>query len=355
MLNSILIANRGEIAVRIIKTCKEMGIRTVQVHSQADSDSMAVQMADEAIEIGPAPAAKSYLNGVKIIEAALMAGVEGVHPGYGFLSESADFAQMIEKTGLIFVGPRSETIRSLGDKVEARKIAVDAGLKVVPGTPKGITESAEAIASASMIGFPVMIKAAAGGGGRGIRIAGDEAVLREMLQISASEAQAAFGDGTLYLEKVIKNARHIEVQFIGDGKDYVHCFERECSLQRRRQKVWEEAPAMCVSNKIREQICEAALSLAKKVGYVGVGTVEFLYDEQHKEFYFIEVNTRIQVEHPVTEMITGIDLVRVMIEIAGTGTLPLSQKDVNMSGHAIECRINAEDPSNDFFPVSRSG
>ena len=350
MLNSILIANRGEIAVRIIKTCKEMGIRTVQVHSQADSDSMAVQMADEAIEIGPAPAAKSYLNGVKIIEAALMAGVEGVHPGYGFLSESADFAQMIEKAGLIFVGPRSETIRSLGDKVEARKIAVDAGLKVVPGTPKGITESAEAIASASMIGFPVMIKAAAGGGGRGIRIAGDEAVLREMLQISASEAQAAFGDGTLYLEKVIKNARHIEVQFIGDGKDYVHCFERECSLQRRRQKVWEEAPAMCVSNKIREQICEAALSLAKKVGYVGVGTVEFLYDEQHKEFYFIEVNTRIQVEHPVTEMITGIDLVRVMIEIAGTGTLPLSQKDVNMSGHAIECRINAEDPSNDFFP-----
>jgi len=349
-LKSVLIANRGEIAVRIIKTCQEMGIRSVQVYSEADRDSLAVKMADESINIGPPQALKSYLNHEAILEAARSSKVDAIHPGYGFLSENAEFAANVEKSGVIFLGPSSESIRILGDKVKARKLAVEAGVKVVPGTEGGVSTTEEAISFASQIGFPVMIKAAAGGGGKGIRVAANTQMLKEMLEISSAEAKAAFGDGTLYLEKVVENARHVEVQFMGDGKSYVHCFERECSVQRRRQKVWEEAPAIGISDDIRNRICEAALSIAQKAGYVGIGTVEFLYDTRTTEFYFIEVNTRIQVEHPVTEMITGIDLVRVMIEIASTGELPLTQKKIQKTGHAIECRINAEDPFNDFFP-----
>lgn len=349
-IRSILIANRGEIAVRIIRAAQALGIRTVQVHSAADRDMLAVRLADQSIEIGPPSAAKSYLNIEAVLKAARETGVDAVHPGYGFLSENAAFAQAVEDAGLIFIGPKPEAISLLGDKVEARKVAKCAGVPTVPGSDGRIEDLATACAIVEEIGFPVMIKAAAGGGGRGIRIAETMADFERHFPQASAEALAAFGDGGLYVEKVITRARHVEVQILGDGTDAVHCYERECSLQRRRQKVWEEAPSFRLPEDVRQELCASAVALAREVNYRGAGTVEYLYDEISGEFYFIEVNTRIQVEHPVTEMITGIDLVQEMIKVAGGAKLSVRQEDIRVTGHAIECRINAEDPARGFLP-----
>ncbi len=349
-IQKLLIANRGEIAVRIIRAAQELGIATVQVHSAADADSLAVKMADEAVNIGPPMASKSYLNIANILKAAADTGADAVHPGYGFLAENADFADAVEAAGLIWVGPKGSAIRVMGDKVAARVAAQSAGVPVVPGSDGRIDDPDQARALALNIGFPVMIKAAAGGGGRGIRIAQDIEEFDRLLPQASAEAKAAFGDGGLYMEKVIERARHIEVQILGDGSDVIHCFERECSLQRRRQKVWEEAPSAALPQAMREQLCASAVALAKAVQYRGAGTLEYLYDDASGEFYFIEMNTRIQVEHPVTEMITGIDLVREMLRIAGGQPLRYKQADVRLNGHAIEVRICAEDPAQGFKP-----
>lgn len=349
-IRKLLIANRGEIAVRIIRAARELGIATVQVYSAADADSLAVQMADEAVNIGPPSAAKSYLNIAAILSAARTTGADAVHPGYGFLAESADFSDAVEAAGLIFVGPKGDSIRVMGDKVAARVAAEAAGVPVVPGSDGRIDDHEQARAVALAIGFPVMIKAAAGGGGRGIRIAHDMDEFSRLVPQAGAEAQAAFGDGGLYIEKVIERARHIEVQILGDGVRAIHCFERECSLQRRRQKIWEEAPSAALPQPVREKLCASAVALAEAVNYRGAGTLEFLYDETTHHYYFIEMNTRIQVEHPVTEMITGLDLVREMIRIAGGEDLRFSQSDIKASGHAIEVRINAEDPARGFQP-----
>ena len=349
-IQRLLIANRGEIAVRIIRAARELGLHCIQVHSQADRDSLAVRLADEAIDIGPPQAAKSYLKIDAILDAARQARADAVHPGYGFLAENADFADAVEAAGLAFVGPKGATIRLLGDKVSAREAAAKAGLKTVPGSQGRIEGGEAAGALAAEIGFPLLIKAAAGGGGRGIRVAHDLAEFERFVPQASAEARAAFGDGGLYIEKLIARARHIEVQVLGDGERVVHCFERECSLQRRRQKVWEEAPAATLSETVRQSLCESAVALAKSVNYRGAGTLEFLYDEATGKSYFLEMNTRIQVEHPITEMITGIDLVREMIRIADGEPLRLRQEDIQMRGHAIECRVNAEDPLNGFAP-----
>jgi acetyl-CoA carboxylase biotin carboxylase subunit len=349
-IGSLLIANRGEIAVRIIRAARELGIRTIQAHSQADADSLAVKLADQSVEIGPPQAAKSYLNIEAVLDAAGRTGADAIHPGYGFLAESADFADAVEAAGLIFVGPKGEAIRRLGDKVAAREIAANSGVATVPGSPGRIDDLDAARSIAEAIGFPVMIKAAAGGGGRGIRVINDEAEFGRMAPQASAEARSAFGDGGLYIEKFIEKARHVEVQVLGDGERVVHCFERECSLQRRRQKIWEEAPASTLSAEVRQALCASAVALAQCVGYRGAGTVEYLYDDATQEFYFIEMNTRIQVEHPVTELTTGIDLVREMIRIAGGEPLRLRQEDIQTRGCAIECRINAEDPANNFMP-----
>ena len=349
-IRSLLIANRGEIAVRIIRAARELGIRTVQAHSQADANSLAVRLADRAVDIGPPHAAKSYLNIPAILEAARSTGVDAVHPGYGFLAENADFADAVEAAGLIFVGPPGQAIRLMGDKVAARSVAAGAGVATVPGSEERIEDVVAARAVVERIGYPVMIKAAAGGGGRGIRVAADRGEFEQLLPQARAEAKAAFGDGGLYVEKIIERSRHVEVQVLGDGDDVVHCFERECSLQRRRQKVWEEARCPALPPDIRDRMCASAIALAKRVHYRGAGTIEFLYEEEAAEFYFLEMNTRIQVEHPVTELITGIDLVREMIRIAGGEKLRLSQGDIRTSGHAIEVRINAEDPARNFMP-----
>ena len=349
-IRKLLIANRGEIAVRIIRAAKELGIKTVQVHSIADQESLAVKMADEAVSIGPPQAAKSYLNIEAILNAAKSTGADAIHPGYGFLAENAKFADAVVAAGLIFVGPNGNSIRTMGDKVAARVAAEKAGVPVVPGSGGRIDDETEARNIAKRIGFPVMIKAAAGGGGRGIRIAASMEDFERLVPQASAEAQAAFGDGGLYIERVIYNARHIEVQVLGDGKRAIHCFERECSLQRRRQKVWEEAPSPILPEDIRGKLCASAVALTEAVNYSGAGTIEYLYNDATKEFYFIEMNTRIQVEHPVTEMITGIDLVREMIRIAGGEPLRYQQSDIKKTGHAIEVRINAEDPAKDFMP-----
>ncbi len=350
-IRSLLIANRGEIAVRINRAAKALGMRTVQVYSQADANSLAVRLADEAIEIGPAAARKSYLNIDAVIEAARAAKVDAVHPGYGFLSENADFADAVTAANIVFVGPSAEAIRLLGDKVAARRVAAEAGVPTVPGSEGRVADVDEARGIAARIGFPLMIKAAAGGGGRGIRIVSSMEEFERQFPQASAEAAAAFGDGGLYVEKVIERARHVEVQILGDGENFVHCFERECSLQRRRQKVWEEAPSVTLRPDVREKLCSSAVALAKSVSYRGAGTVEYLYDETSGDFYFIEVNTRIQVEHPITEMITGIDLVQEMLRIAGGERLSVRQQDLSISGHAIECRINAEDPYRSFMPA----
>jgi acetyl-CoA carboxylase, biotin carboxylase subunit len=349
-IRKLLIANRGEIAVRVIRAARELGIGTVQAHSTADAASLAVQLADAAVAIGPPQAAKSYLNIEAVLNAARMSGCDAVHPGYGFLSENAAFAQAVENASLIFVGPKADTIRRMGDKVAAREAAIAAGVPTVPGSPGRVDDPAAARAIADALGYPVMIKAAAGGGGRGIRIVNDGDELDRLFPQASAEAKAAFGDGGLYIEKLIPKARHIEVQVLGDGHRVIHCFERECSLQRRRQKVWEEAPSPVLSAATRAKLCASAVQLTQSVNYRGAGTLEYLYDERDGAFYFIEMNTRIQVEHPVTEMITGIDLVREMLRIAGGEPLRLQQEDIALRGHAIEVRINAEDPAKDFMP-----
>jgi acetyl-CoA carboxylase biotin carboxylase subunit len=350
-IRRIFIANRGEIAVRIIRAAKELGIATAQAVSAADRDMLAARLADIIVPVGPAHATKSYLNKDAMLQAAIDSGCDAVHPGYGFLSENADFAEMVEKAGLVFIGPKAETIRAMGDKATARIIAAQAGVPTVPGSEGRIKDADEAGRVAETIGYPVMIKASAGGGGRGIRVADTPADLETLMPRASAEAQAAFGDGGVYLERFVHRARHVEVQILGDGDNVIHAYERECSLQRRRQKVWEEAPAACLSSAIREKLCASAVRLAKSVGYRGAGTLEYLYDADRGDFFFIEMNTRIQVEHPVSEMITGIDLVREMIRIAGGEKLSLSQDQVGMNGHAIEVRINAEDPAKDFMPA----
>ena len=350
-VTKLFIANRGEIAVRIIRAARELGIATVQAASAADRDMLAARLADKVVEIGPAQAAKSYLDPDALMHAALAAGADAVHPGYGFLAENADFAAAVERAGLIFVGPRPETIRLMGDKARARDAAAAAGVPTVPGSEGRIAEWATLGARAHAIGFPVMIKAAAGGGGRGIRVAADAEALDRLVTQARAEARAAFGDDGIYLERFLPRARHVEVQVLGDGQRVIHLFERECSVQRRRQKIWEEAPAATLSAAARNDLCASAVRLAEAVGYRGAGTLEYLFDEATGAFYFIEMNTRIQVEHPVTEMVTGIDLVREMLRIAGGAPLGLAQGDIALRGHAIECRINAEDPENDFRPA----
>ena len=350
MLKKLLIANRGEIAVRVIRAARDLGIRTVAVHSDADAEALHVLIADEAVNIGPPAAKKSYLNVEAILKAAADTGCDAVHPGYGFLAENAAFSDAVTAAGMVFVGPSGDAIRLMGDKVAARSAAAAAGVPVVPGSTGRVAGIEEARHILTETGFPVMIKAAAGGGGRGIRIAGNLAEFEAAFPQAGAEALAAFGDGGLYMEKVIGQARHIEVQVLGDGTDAVHCYERECSLQRRRQKVWEEAPSMALSDRVREELCASAVRLAREVGYSGAGTVEYLYDDAADRFYFIEMNTRIQVEHPVTEMITGIDLVAEMLRIAGGEKLRLKQSDIAVRGHAIEVRLNAEDPVNNFAP-----
>lgn len=349
-VSKLLIANRGEIAVRIIRAAKELGLKTVQVYSEADVSSLAVQMADEAVEIGPAAAQKSYLSIDAIMEAARSSGADAIHPGYGFLAENADFADAVEAAGMAFIGPSGDTIRRMGDKAAARQAAKDAGVPTVPGSEGVLDDLETAKGLAKEIGFPIMIKATAGGGGRGIRIANNEEEFATLAPQAAAEAKAAFGDGGLYLEKVIDNARHVEVQILGDGENFIHCFERECSLQRRRQKVWEEAPSLALSTEVREALCDSAVALAAAVNYRGAGTIEYLFDDATGAFYFIEMNTRIQVEHPITECITGVDLLAEMIRVCTGEKLSLTQGDVAIHGHSIEVRINAEDPANNFMP-----
>lgn len=348
--DKLLIANRGEIAVRIIRAAKELGLKTVAVYSDADAQGLAVRMADEAVRIGPAHATRSYLSVDAILEAAADSGAGAVHPGYGFLSENAAFAERIEAAGLVFVGPTPHAIRTMGDKAAARAAAMKAGVPTVPGSAGVVTDADRAVALAKGIGYPIMIKASAGGGGRGIRVAHDEAELRQQFATATAEAQAAFGNGEVYLERFIRQARHIEVQILGDGQRVVHCFERECSLQRRRQKVWEEAPSAAISEATRAALCESALRLSHAVAYRGAGTLEYLYDDDTREFFFIEMNTRIQVEHPITEMITGIDLVKEMLRIALGQPLRLQQEDIRLTGAAIEVRINAENAAKNFMP-----
>lgn len=349
-VSSLFIANRGEIALRINRAARGLGLRVIQAYSKADADSLPVKLADEACLIGPPQAAKSYLSVPAIIEAAKASGADAVHPGYGFLAENAAFARAVEEAGMVFVGPSPETIELMGDKASARDAARAAGVPTVPGSEGRLADLQAANAAAAAIGYPVMIKAAAGGGGRGIRVVQDEAELARQFPVAQAEAKAAFGDGGLYMEAFITNARHVEVQILGDGERAVHLFERECSLQRRRQKVWEEAPAACLDEATRAALCASAVALAERVGYRGAGTLEYLYDAARNAFYFIEMNTRIQVEHPVSEMVTGIDLVTAMIEIAGGGRLKVAQHEIALAGHAIEVRLNAEDPARGFLP-----
>ncbi len=344
MFEKILIANRGEIALRIQRACRELGIRTVVVHSEADTEAKYVKLADESVCIGPAPAAASYLNIPAIISAAEVTDAQAIHPGYGFLAENADFAEKVEASGFVFIGPRPENIRVMGDKVSAKLAMTKAGVPVVPGSEEPLPEQgAEVVKIAHRTGYPVIVKAAGGGGGRGMRVVHTEAALLNAVAMTRSEAQAAFGNPTVYLEKFLENPRHIEIQVLADEhKGAVFLGERDCSMQRRHQKILEEAPAPELPAKLRDRIGERCAEACRKIGYRGAGTFEFLY--QDGEFYFIEMNTRIQVEHPVTEMITGVDIVQQQIRIAAGEKLPMRQKDIQFRGHAIECRINAEDP-----------
>ena len=343
MFEKILIANRGEIALRVHRACKEMGIATVAVHSEADAGAMWVRLADESVCIGPASAAKSYLNIPSIIAACEITGAQAVHPGYGFLSENARFAEIVNAHGFTFIGPKPEHIRMMGDKITAKQAVKHAGIPVVPGSDGAIEDLDEAMAAAEEIGFPVLIKAAAGGGGRGMKVAADKDGLFEAISTAQAEAKAAFGDGSVYLERYLKKPRHIEIQVIADAHGAVcHLGERDCSLQRRHQKILEEAPSPALDAAARDKIGKTVADAIRKIGYLGVGTIEFLYEDG--EFFFIEMNTRLQVEHPVTEAITGIDLVREQIRIAAGLPLSFTQKEVVFEGHAIECRINAENP-----------
>lgn len=349
MLDKVLIANRGEIALRVLRACKELGIRTVAVHSTADRDLMHVRLSDESVCIGPPSASESYLNVPAIIAAMELTDANGVHPGYGFLSENADFAEQVENSGFIFIGPTAETIRMMGDKVSAIDVMRDAGVPTVPGSNGPLDDNHDrTLALAKEIGYPVIIKAAAGGGGRGMRVVHNEAALLKAIHVTQTEAKSFFGDGTVYLEKFLENPRHVEIQVIGDGKGEAICLgDRDCSLQRRHQKVIEEAPAPGIPDEVRAAITKTCIQACKNMRYRGAGTLEFLYEEER--FYFIEMNTRVQVEHPVTEMVTGIDIVKEQLRVASGLPLSVKQEDITIKGHSFECRINAEDPTS-FLP-----
>lgn len=350
MFLKILIANRGEIAVRIIRACRELGIQTVAVYSEADKEALHTELADEAICIGPARASDSYLNVQQILSAAVVTKAEAIHPGFGFLSENSRFASMCEECNITFIGPKSETIDAMGNKINARKLMIEAGVPVIPGSDGALSTVDEALAIADEIGYPVMLKAAAGGGGKGIRKVLTKEELPQHFSSAQQEAKAAFGNDDMYIEKIIYPARHIEVQILGDHFGHViHLGERDCSLQRNNQKVLEESPSVIITPEKRQAIGDAGVRAAKAVAYRNAGTIEFLMDEAG-EFYFMEMNTRIQVEHPITEMVTGVDLVKKQLEIASGYPLSLKQEDIKLQGHAIECRINAENPAYNFAP-----
>jgi acetyl-CoA carboxylase, biotin carboxylase subunit len=350
MLDKVLIANRGEIALRILRACKELGIRTVAVHSKADRELMHVRLADEAVCIGPAPSGQSYLNIPALISAAEVTDASAIHPGYGFLSENANFAEQVERSGFVFIGPRAETIRLMGDKVSAIEAMKQAGVPTVPGSDGPLPEDDDeaVLATGRRIGYPVIIKAAAGGGGRGMRVVHSEAHLLSSISVTRTEANAAFGDGTVYMEKFLEKPRHVEVQVLADGQgNAIHLYDRDCSLQRRHQKVLEEAPAPHIDPEARARVLKACTDACLEINYRGAGTFEFLYEDG--QFFFIEMNTRVQVEHPVTEMVTGVDIVKEQLRIASGMPLTIRQEDVKLNGHAFECRINAED-ARTFMP-----
>lgn len=354
MFNKILIANRGEIALRIIRACKELGIKTVVVYSEADRESLPVRLADEAFCIGPPPAVKSYLNFTNIVSVAEVSGAEAIHPGYGFLAENAGFAEVCASCGLVFIGPPVEALEKMGDKAVARKTAADACVPVVPGSEELLVDTDHALALAKEIGYPVMVKASAGGGGRGMRVVHTPTELKTALQSAQIEAEAAFGSADVYLEKYVEEPRHIEIQVLGDQfGNLVYLGERDCSIQRRNQKLLEEAPSTALNPALRKKMGEAALKVAEAAGYHNAGTVEFLLDK-HNNYYFIEMNTRIQVEHPVTEMVTGRDLVKEQIRIAAGEPLSFKQSEIRIDGWSIECRINVEDPNRNFTPCPGS-
>jgi len=351
MFHKVLIANRGEIAVRIIRTCRELGIRAVAIYSEADAESLHVRMADEAVCVGPASSNQSYLKIDAIVAAAVAVKAEAIHPGYGFLAESAEFARAVSSAGLTFIGPTAEAMEIMGSKTSARRAAVEAGVSIVPGTVEPLLSFEEASATADKFGYPVMLKASAGGGGKGMRLVTDSVDLRSAFETAQTEAAAAFGDSSLYLEKVVERPRHIEIQVFGDTYgNVVHLGERECSIQRRHQKVIEECPSPINDPELRRQMGEAAVKIGRRVNYTGAGTVEFLLADATHDFYFLEMNTRLQVEHPVTELATGRDLVREQFFVAAGEPLSFTQEDIQWQGHAIECRIYAEDPANNFFP-----
>ncbi|EAR01038.1 acetyl-CoA carboxylase biotin carboxylase subunit [Maribacter sp. HTCC2170] len=349
-MKKILIANRGEIAIRVMKTAQKMGIKTVAVYSTADRNAPHVKFADEAVCIGEAPSNQSYLLGSKIIEVAKGLRVDGIHPGYGFLSENADFAEEAEKNDIIFIGPRSKAIKMMGDKLAAKDAVKDYEIPMVPGVDRAVTDPKEAVEIAKQIGFPILIKAAAGGGGKGMRVVEQEKDVEEQMKRAISEATSAFGDGSVFVEKYVTSPRHVEIQVMADSHGNVlHFFERECSVQRRHQKVVEEAPSAVLTPELREEMGQAAINVAKSCDYLGAGTVEFLLDADHK-FYFLEMNTRLQVEHPVSELISGVDLVELQIQVARGEELKIKQEDLKINGHALELRVYAEDPLNDFLP-----
>lgn len=350
MIKKILVANRGEIALRVMKTARNMGIKTVAVFSEADRNAPHVKFADEAVCIGPPPSSESYLLGDKIINVAKDLDVDAIHPGYGFLSENADFAEAVEENGLLFIGPKSHAIRVMGSKLAAKDAVKKYDIPMVPGTDEAITDVSAAKEIAKEIGFPILIKASAGGGGKGMRIVENAKEFEEQMNRAISEAENAFGDGSVFIEKFVTSPRHIEIQVLADNfGNTVHLFERECSIQRRHQKVVEEAPSSILSSELRQQMGQAAVNVAKACDYVGAGTVEFLLDDKHN-FYFLEMNTRLQVEHPVTELITGLDLVEQQINVANNEKLSFSQDDIKITGHAFELRVYAEDPLNNFMP-----
>jgi len=350
IISKILVANRGEIALRIMRSAKEMGIQTVAVFSEADRNALHVRYADEAVCIGPAPSSQSYLVGEKIVEACKLTGAEAIHPGYGFLSENAGFAQLVADAGLILIGPSPRAMEIMGNKLSAKAAALKYNIPMVPGTEEAITDVEEAKQRAIEVGFPILIKAAAGGGGKGMRIVEQASDFEEQMQLAVSEATSAFGDGAVFIERYVSSPRHIEIQVLGDTHgNIVHLFERECSVQRRHQKVIEEAPSSVLTAEIRERMGKCAVDVARSVNYTGAGTVEFILDE-NLDFFFLEMNTRLQVEHPVTELITGVDLVKEQIKIASGEKLSFSQDDLKINGHAIELRVYAEDPANNFLP-----
>ena len=350
MFNKILIANRGEIAVRIIRACREMGIRTVAVYSEADRDCLHTMLADEAICIGPAPSSQSYLNMEQILAATVATKADAIHPGFGFLSENARFAKLCAECNITFIGPSADIINKMGNKSEARKTMMEAGVPVVPGSKEPVHTAQDGLAMAKEIGFPVMIKASSGGGGKGMRVSWSEEDFTELFQAAQLESVKGFSDDTMYIEKSIERPRHVEFQIMADKHgNVIHLGERDCSIQRRHQKVLEEAPCDVISPELRKRMGETAVKAAKAVGYENAGTIEFLLDK-HKNFYFMEMNTRIQVEHPVTEMVTGMDLIKEQIRIAAGEPLSVSQEEVRIQGHAIECRINAENPAKNFMP-----